>query len=63
MEQINSQMGSLLAKKWQLPLLVNNTIKYHHMPNLSSMPVPCTLVYLVDSLVKDDFNAENLDEM
>lgn len=58
----HSQMGSLLAKKWQLPLLVNNTIKYHHMPNLSSMPVPCTVVYLVDSLVKDDFNPENLDE-
>lgn len=56
------QMGSLLAKRWQLPLLINNTIKYHHTPNLSSMPVPCTLVYLVDALVKDDFDLSNLDE-
>ncbi len=55
------QMGSFLAKKWQLPLLINNTIKYHHEPNLSSMPVACSLVYLVDSLVKDDFDAEKLD--
>lgn len=47
------QMGSLLAKKWQLPILVANTIKYHHDPNLSSMPVPCSLVYLVDALVQD----------
>jgi len=55
------QMGSLLAKRWQLPLLINNAIKYHHTPNTSSMPIPCTLVYLVDSLVKDDFNPDNLD--
>ncbi len=48
------QIGSMLAKKWQLPLLINNAIKYHHNPNLSSMPVPCTLVYLVDALVKED---------
>ena len=61
-ETDHCQMGSLLAKKWQLPLLVNNTIKYHHMPDLSSMLVPCSLVYLVDALVKDDFDFDNLDE-
>lgn len=55
------QMGSLLTKKWQLPLLVNNTVKYHHTPNLSAMPVPCSLVYLVDSLVKESFDINNLD--
>ena len=58
------QMGSMLAKKWQLPLLINNTIKYHHEPNLSSMPVPCSLVYVVDKLVSDDeeLNIECLDK-
>lgn len=56
------QMGSLLTKKWQLPLLINNTTKYHHAPNLSPMPIPCTLVYLVDSLVKEDFDPESLDQ-
>lgn len=55
------QMGSLLTKRWQLPLLVNNVAKYHHAPNLSPMPIPCTLVYLVDSLVKEDFELDNLD--
>lgn len=54
-------MGSLLAKRWQLPLLVNNTIKYHHMPSLSSLPLPCSLVNIVDTLVKEDFTAEKLD--
>jgi HD-like signal output (HDOD) protein len=52
------QMGSLLARRWQLPLLINNVIKYHHMPNLSSMPIPCSLVYFVDLLVSDGFDAE-----
>lgn len=55
------QMGSLLTKKWQLPLLVNNVTKYHHTPNLSSMPIPCTLVYLVDSIVKPNFTPGDLD--
>lgn len=56
------QMGSLLAKKWQLPLLINNAIKYHHKPNLSSMPIHCTLVYLVDALVKENPQLESLDQ-
>lgn len=56
------QMGSFLARKWQLPLLINNTIKYHHEPNLSSMPTACSLVYIVDALVKEDFSVENLDK-
>jgi len=55
------KMGSLLAKRWQLPLLINNVIKYHHSPNLSSIPVACSLVYLVDSLVKDEFDPSALD--
>lgn len=57
------QMGSLLAKKWQLPLLINNVMKYHHTPMQSSMPAPCSVVYLVDALVKeDDAEFENLDK-
>lgn len=56
------QMGSILTKRWQLPLLVNNTVKYHHAPNLSSMPTACTLVYFVDLLVKENFELDNLDK-
>lgn len=56
------QMGSILAKRWQLPILVNNAVKYHHTPNLSSMPTACTLVYFVDALVKDNFDVNNLDK-
>lgn len=56
------QMGSILTKRWQLPLLVNNTVKYHHAPNLSSMPTACSLVYLVDLLARENFDPDVLDK-
>lgn len=56
------QVGSILATRWQLPLLVNNAVKYHHTPNSSSMPVACSLVYLIDALVKDNFDFDNLNK-
>ena len=48
--------GSLLAKRWQLPILLANIISYHHTPSLSSIPVPCNLVCFVDKLVQETFN-------
>lgn len=54
--------GSLLAKRWQLPILLANIISYHHAPSLSSIPVPCNLVSLVDKLVQDNFNPSSLDK-
>jgi putative nucleotidyltransferase with HDIG domain len=54
------QMGSILTKRWQLPLIVNNTVKYHHTPGLSSMPTACSIVNLVDLLVKEEFAFETL---
>lgn len=54
--------GSLLARRWQLPILLANTISYHHNPSLSSIPVPCNLVCLVDNLMQDNFNPNSLDK-
>lgn len=54
--------GSLLAKRWQLPILLANIISYHHTPSLSSIPVPCNLVCLVDKLVQDNYNPSTLDK-
>jgi len=56
------QMGSLLAKKWQLPLMVANAIKYHHNPKFSPMPVASTLVYVIDALVQDESTFDKLDQ-
>ena len=54
--------GSLLAKRWQLPILLANTISYHHAPQLSSIPVPCNLVCFVDKLVQNNFNPSSIDK-
>ena len=54
--------GSLLAKRWQLPILLANTISYHHTPGLSSIPVPCNLVCFVDKLVQTNFNPNLVDK-
>ena len=54
--------GSLLAKRWQLPILLANIISYHHNPGLSSIPVPCNLVCAVDKLMQDNFNPSALDK-
>ena len=54
--------GSLLAKRWQLPILLANIISYHHAPSLSSIPVPCSLVCLIDTVVQDNFNPNAIDK-
>ena len=54
--------GSLLAKRWQLPILLANIVSYHHNPALSSIPVPCNLVNLVDKLVQDNLDVSKIDK-
>lgn len=54
--------GSLLAKRWQLPILLANIVSYHHDPSLSSIPVPCNLVCAVDKLVQDNFEPDVLNK-
>ena len=54
----HAEVGAALAKKWQLPILLTNVIKYHHTPNLASVPKECSLVYLVDKLIQDNFNGD-----
>lgn len=54
--------GSLLAKRWQLPILLANIISYHHNPSLSSIPVPCNLVCAIDKLMQENFNPNLMDK-
>lgn len=54
--------GSLLAKRWQLPILLANIISYHHNPSLSSIPVPCNLVCAVNNLMQEKFDPNTLDK-
>lgn len=56
----HAEIGAKLAKMWQLSVLLINTIKYHHNPTKSTMPVECALVYTVDKLVQPKFKNEQL---
>ena len=57
----HTQIGIILAKRWQLPVIITNVIKYHHAPEKSSIPVACSLVNAVDFLVQDNFEPTSID--
>lgn len=46
-------VGFLLAKKWQLPIIVINGIKYHHNPQSSSMANFAYIVYIADKIAQN----------
>lgn len=56
------QTGALLAKRWQLPVLITNAVKYHHNPEESSIKPPCKLINFVDKILQNNFNIESIDE-
>ncbi len=45
-------LGALISKKWQLPVILTNCIRYHHDPAQSSLPTVCGIVYCADRLVQ-----------
>ena len=45
-------LGALISKKWQLPVILTNCIRYHHDPLQSSLPTVCGIVYCADRMVK-----------
>ena len=57
----HSDVGFLLAKKWQLPIVVINGIKYHHNPQASSMSNVAYIVYIADRLTQDNISGEIFD--
>ena len=45
-------LGALVSKKWQLPVILTNCIRYHHDPAQSSLPSVCGIVYCADRMVQ-----------
>lgn len=45
-------LGALISKKWQLPVILTNCIRYHHDPAQSSLPTVCGIVYCADRMVQ-----------
>lgn len=58
----HAQLGGMLSKKWKLPIMLTNSIKYHHDPLLSTMPNVASLVYAVDKLLNENYSAELVNE-
>lgn len=49
----HNKIGEIIAKKWQLPPAVCDTLKYHHTPNKGAVnPELVTLVHLGDAIVR-----------
>ena len=46
------ELGAMISKRWSLPVVLTNCIKYHHTPWLSSLPSACGVIYLADRLVQ-----------
>jgi len=57
----HSDVGALLAKKWELPVVLINCVKYHHAPQNSSMKNVSYFVYAADRLVQDNVGSDILD--
>ena len=47
----HAQIGVQLMKQWQLPLILENNVLYHHNPSEAQQPVPATIVHLADIIV------------
>lgn len=46
----HAEVGFILVKRWKLPVLLANCIKYHHNPLSSSMPKASGLIYLANKI-------------
>lgn len=54
-------LGALISKKWQLPVILTNCIRYHHDPAQSSLPTVCGIVYCADRMVQPNMPNPLLD--
>ncbi len=47
----HSELGALLCKKWKMPAILVDTIKFHHAPKAATIPFAAGFVYLADRIV------------
>ena len=45
---VGAQLGVQLMKQWNLPLILENNILFHHNPSEAQQPVPATIIHLAD---------------
>jgi putative nucleotidyltransferase with HDIG domain len=47
----HAQIGKYLLNRWRLPLIIENTVSFHHEPGDAPDPVPAAIVHVADLLV------------
>jgi len=47
----HAQLGQYLMEQWNLPLILENSVLYHHNPSKAQQPVPAAIVHLADIIV------------
>ncbi len=47
----HAQIGKYLLNRWRLPLVIENTVSFHHEPGDAPDPVPAAIVHVADLLV------------
>ncbi|MBR1617890.1 HDOD domain-containing protein [bacterium] len=47
-------LGALISKRWQLPVILTNCIRYHHTPLQSPLPSVSGIAYVADRLTRPE---------
>ena len=47
----HTEVGKGFMQRWKLPLVLENTVCYHHYPSQAQQPVPAAIVHLADIIV------------
>jgi hypothetical protein len=47
----HSQIGTMLMQKWKLPVILEQTVGYHHQPMLSQYIQEASIVHIADILI------------
>ena len=47
----HAQLGQHLMEQWKLPLILENSVLYHHNPSEARQPLPAAIVHLADIIV------------
>ena len=47
----HAQVGKQLMEQWKLPLILEDSVLYHHNPSEAQQPIPATIVHLADIIV------------
>ncbi len=47
----HAQIGKYLLNRWRLPLIIENTVCFHHEPADAPDPIPAAIVHVADLLV------------